>query len=296
MLGFPMLAALFSAATATQAGAPPAAAPPTPSDIIVQGERQKEERIRGFIDALTNVPSFGQIGRFHSSICPAVVGLPAAQVRLISDRMRRVAQAAAIRVGPANCKPNVFLMAVPDKRGAIDELYRKFPAYFSGISDKDVRRLAAAPQPVVAWQIKGRVNADGEFLKKPVGRDYYVNEGTHSASRMAAASMPDFVASIVMIELKAIGGLSVTQVADYTAMRAFADTDPRRAAGSGAPTILTILDAGENQAVPLTLTHWDLGYLKSLYTTSNAYYAGYQRGDMEHVLKKELAQTGEPGE
>ena len=41
--------------------------------------------------------------------------------------------------------------------------------------------------------------------------------------------------------------------------------------------------------VPLTLTHWDLGYLKSLYATSNAYYASYQRGDMEHELVKELS-------
>ena len=41
--------------------------------------------------------------------------------------------------------------------------------------------------------------------------------------------------------------------------------------------------------MPVTLTQWDLGYLKSLYATSNAYYASYQRGDMAHELEKELA-------
>jgi hypothetical protein len=102
--------------------------------------------------------------------------------------------------------------------------------------------------------------------------------------------MPQFVVSMVMVERGALTGLSVTQVADFAAMRAFADTDPRRAATSGAPTILTILDKGKDEMVPVTLTQWDLGYLKSLYATSNAYYANYQRGDMERVLAREVAQ------
>jgi hypothetical protein len=72
-------------------------------------------------------------------------------------------------------------------------------------------------------------------------------------------------------------------------MRAFADTEPSRAAVSGAPTILTILDKSSDQMVPITLTSWDLGYLKSLYATSNAYYASYQRGEMEQVVAREVA-------
>ena len=70
-------------------------------------------------------------------------------------------------------------------------------------------------------------------------------------------------------------------------------TDPRRAAEAGAPTILTILDKRDDHLVPVTLTHWDLGYLKSLYATSNAYYANYHRGDMEHELVKELTKGGD---
>ena len=44
--------------------------------------------------------------------------------------------------------------------------------------------------------------------------------------------------------------------------------------------------------VPLTLTHWDLGYLKSLYATSNALLCKLPAdGDMEHELVKELARA-----
>ena len=75
-------------------------------------------------------------------------------------------------------------------------------------------------------------------------------------------------------------------------MRTYADTTPAKAAGVRAPSILTILDEAPDQLVPVTLTYWDLAFLKSLYATSNAYYASYQRGDMERVVSKELKRRG----
>lgn len=286
MLGFALLAALLAAQDRPQ----PATTTAQPSsEIVVEGVRQQRERVRQFIKALDDVPNFGQIGKFHSPVCPAVMGLPDSQNRMAAERMKQVARAAGIRTGDSKCAPNVFLIASVDKGATIAALHRSHPAYFRDMHSSDVRKLAASREASVAWQVKGLLSADGTLLKKaPLGGPY-VNEGTSSGSRVRAGTMPQFVASMVMVERSALAGLSVTQVADFAAMRAFADTDPRRAAGSGAPTILTILDKGDDQMVPVTLTHWDLGYLKSLYATSNAYYASYQRGDMEQQLVKELA-------
>jgi hypothetical protein len=284
MFGFALIAALLAAQEA-----PESAAPQSSQDIIVEGVRQQRERVRGFIKSLDDVPNFGQIGKFHSPVCPAVMGLPDAQGRMVADRMKQVARAAGIRTADTKCAPNVLLIASIDKGSTIEALYQSFPAYFHGMSGKEVRRLAASKEPSVAWQTKGLLSADGTALKKTPLDGYYINEGTNSGSRVRAGTMPQFVSSIVMVERSALNGLNVTQVADFAAMRAFADTDPKRAAGAGAPTILTILDKGDDQMVPVTLTHWDLGYLKSLYATSNAYYANYQRGDMEQELVKELA-------
>ena len=295
MTGFTLFSALLVAATAAQPPAAPAADAGNDRDIIVKGERIKHEQIAGFITALSNVPSTGQIGRFHSAVCPAAVGLPKAQGEAIADRMRRVAAAADIRTGPGKCTPNVFLIAVPDKAASIRQLSKQFPAYFGEMTSRQINQLADDPRPAVAWQVQNRLGADGEELEQPVGTDYYVAKGTGSGSRMRAGSVPNFIASIVMVDLKAIGGLTVTQVADYAAMRAFAKTDPARARQAGAPTILTILDAADDQQIPVTLTAWDLGYLKSLYTTSNDYYASYHRGEMAHVLKRELAKSGQSG-
>ena len=286
MVGFALLAALFAAQGAPE---PQASAPPSSDEIIVEGVRQPRERVRQFIRSLDDVPSFGQIGKFHTPVCPAVMGFPDAQNLMVAERMKRVAQAAGIRVGDSECAPNVFLIASVDKGATIDALYRSYPAYFRDMAAKDVRKLIGSKEASVAWQIKGLLSADGTVLKKSAMGGPYINEGTNSGSRIRAGTMPEFVASMVMVERSTLTGLSVTQVGDFAAMRAFADTDPHRAAASGAPTILTILDKAGDQMVPLTLTHWDLGYLKSLYATSNAYYASYQRGEMEHELVKELS-------
>jgi len=289
MFGFALLAALFTAAPDTP---PPASSQPA-DDIIVEGVRGQRKRVHQFVKALDDIPSFGQIGKFHSPVCPAVIGLPAEQSRRIAERMARVAASAGIRLGEAGCAPNVILIAAVGKGSAIEALNHRFPAYFRGMSNKDIRKLASATEPSVAWQIKALLSADGTVLKQtPLGGPV-INEGTNSGSRVRAGTMPQFVSSIVVVERSALTGLTTTQVADFTAMRAFARTDPQRAAGSGAPTILTILDKGEDQPLPITLTHWDLGYLKSLYATSNDYYASYQRGNMEHTMRKELDKAGQ---
>jgi hypothetical protein len=53
-----------------------------------------------------------------------------------------------------------------------------------------------------------------------------------------------------------------------------------------------VLGQPDGALLPSTLTYWDLGLLKALYSTDNAYYAGYQRGDIEHVMREELEHAG----
>lgn len=281
--------AVFLTAAFSMLSAAPVSADTAPpgEEIVVQGTRPAQKEIRNFVKSLTEVPSFRQIGRFHSAVCPVAMGLPAAQNVRIAERMRRVAAAASVPLAKAKCTPNIFVIVAPNKKAAIDELSRRFPAYVSSLSDSQLRRLAADPAPATAWQVKSLRSADGELLERPAGYDYYRVEGTYNVSRIRSAAMPTFVASIVVIDRRSAGGLTVTQLADYAAMRAFADTDPGRL-GNSAPSILPILTLPADAPLPQSLTYWDLAFLKALYSTSNTYFAGYQRGDMEQVVKKEL--------
>lgn len=288
-----MLIASLALAAASVEAAPP---PPPPSQeeetIVVQGVRPSKKQVRDFVRALTAAPSFVQIGRFHRPVCPVAMGLAQIQNDRIAERMRQVAAAANMRVAPAKCVPNAFVIVAPDKAAAIEELERRFPQYLSQMSTHEVRKLTESSQPAAAWQVKGLLTADGEAATKAVGADYYTIRGTQSPSRIKMASMPTFSVSVVVIDLKAAAGLTVTQLADYAAMRTFADIDPTRVTSVGPPTILGVLGAPDDRPLPVTLTYWDLGFLKSLYATDNSYLASYQRGDMERVVKKELEQHG----
>ena len=267
-----------------------ASAPPN-DQIVVHGSRPAQKEIRDFVKSLTIAPSWGQIGRFHSAVCPVAMGLTAPQNARIAERMRLVAVAASIPVARAKCTPNVFVIVSPDRKWAITEIGRRFPAFIEDLPDDRLRHLVADPSPASAWQVKSLRSAYNDLLEQPAGRDYYRVVNSNPPSRVRANSMPTFVASLVVIDRRSAGGLTVTQLADYAAMRTFADTDPARVASAAAPSILPILTLPADAPLPQTLTHWDLAFLKALYSTSNVYYAAYQRGDIEQLVRKELEQA-----
>jgi len=278
-------------ALASASAQQPAPAPPAEDSIVIQGVRPGKRQVRDFVKALTDVRSYGQISRFHVPVCPVAMGLAPVQNERIAGRMRRVAAAAGISVAPAKCSPNAFVIVAPDKAAAITELNRRFPAYFSQMSSREVRTLAEGNAPAAAWQVKGLLTADGELAGRATTSDAYIVKSVNTPSRIKAASMPTFTASVVVIDVKSAAGLTVTQLADYAAMRTFADLEPQRMAAVGVPTILAVLGAPDDRALPVTVTHWDVAFLKALYATDNSYLAGYQRGDMEQLVKKEVEQS-----
>jgi hypothetical protein len=51
-----------------------------------------------------------------------------------------------------------------------------------------------------------------------------------------------------------------------------------------------------NSPVPLTLTEWDMAYLKSLYASDPDRYAGRQRSEMKQIVRRDLQKEREKGE
>ncbi len=269
---------------------------PSSETIVVQGMRDRRQEIGRFVDALTDAPLSGQLSRFDWAVCPVAVGLGDAQNAAIARRMLEVAKAAAIPVAEPNCKPNVLLFVARDKNELIGELQRKYPAYFSGLSRSDAKAMTRDPSPAAAWHVEGRLDADGVQVTRDRITGQEIIERTEAASRLSTASRPHFLASIVVVDLDSLAGLTTTQVADYAAMRAFARTDPRRLQKSSAPTILAAIEAPMDSAVPLTLTEWDLAFLKSLYASGTNRRASMQRGEMKQILGRSLADKREEGE
>lgn len=228
-------------------------------DIVVTGIADVERQLTDFVGALTQVPNGGQLSRFETAVCPTVVGIPPAQKDAVVARIRVVAKAAGLAVGGRSCVPNVLLVVTADKRTFLEALRAKHGYYFGEMSRSDIRRLIAEPGPAAAWQVEGPpLNADGQEMATNNG--VAVNRTTRPDSRLSAGARPQFAAAAVVVESKALEGLTTTQLADYAAMRAFTRADPSKLPAS-APTILTILEAPMDSEVPITMTTWALPFL-----------------------------------
>jgi hypothetical protein len=281
---------MIALALLSVASTAPSMVEPVPSDssaIVVEGARNRERQIDNFVKELTPVPIHGQLSRFEDAVCPQVFGMPAAYNQLVAERMRAVAAAAGIPVGKASCRTNIVVVLTEDKadfikRAALKRSYI-FPQAWSG---SQIRALERDPAPAVAWTIEEEISSDGK------GFDYHgesaINRTVGFASRLRPPARPRSLASVLVIQADALDGLSTRQLADYAAMRTFVHTDPALIKGSSTQTILTLLDTPMGQPVPLTVTTWDLSFLKSFYSSHLNSFAEYQRSEMARSMRRDL--------
>lgn len=290
--------ALFAAAAGASAQETP---PAEESDIVVTGQ-DVEAQVRDFVGALTQAPPRGQLSRFERSVCPAAIGLTPSQKQAVVARIRRVAEAAGLELGGPRCVPNVLLMVTPDKSAFLEALARKHDYYFGELTPRQIRRLVREPGPATAWQLQGPpLDSDGVELGQGgeaslPGAEYYVNRTVKSPSRSTAAARPQFKAAAVVVDSRSLDGLTTLQLADYAAMRAFARTDPARLPAGSPPTILKVLEAPMGSEVPLTLTAWDMGFLRALYASPDNLYAASQRSEIRRRMAEEMQEARQKGE
>jgi len=289
---FLLAAALAAASPAVPPESPQTAPQP---DVVVTGTpaRERKQEIRDFVRALTEAPTTGQISRFENAICPAVNGLSGPVGTTVVNRMRQVAAAIGMRVGAADCRPNILLMVTRDKRVLIQEMASRYPHAFGIDPENSPRNIAAEPGPAAAWHATAMLNADGRGLSMNEGA--YINRTSHSATRMSSGGRPTFIAAAVVVEQHALEGLSTIQLADYALMRALARIDPRRLPNASPRSILGVLEAPMDSEVPVTITRWDLGFLRGLYGSQANLYAPAHRAEISRRVAAELRSEDETG-
>jgi hypothetical protein len=284
------------ASAALAAGSPPPAqesaqqaSPNDPSAIVVTGERNRKEQIADFVRALTPVRSGRQISRFEQAVCPAVSGLPQAQEAAVAARIRIVAKRVGIDVGGARCDPNFVVIVTPDKTALLEQLRKHRPEYFGDLTRHEISQVLRQPGPAAAWQLAGPpLDSRGTTIRYDPDFGVPIVRTTDPGSWITAAAHPQFASAVVVVDQDALAGLTTTQLADYAAMRALAKTDPTKIHGSGAPTILRILDAPMGTPVPVTLTNWDFGFLRGLYSVDPDLRSGAQRSAIASSVTKRI--------
>ena len=288
--------ALLMLANATLTEPPAEALPPSETkQIVVQGQRTREKQIRNFIRELTPAPPRGQLGRFESPVCPVVAGLGRNQNDRVATRMRRVAEAAGMAVDKPKCRANVILIVTGNKNEMVKLLSTKRADFFPSIDQGfDYDALLDPAMPVAVWQIELPRGADGRQLGAPMNSadagkgGIYVNRVFGSATRLTPMARKEFAGAVVIVQADAIDGLTTTQLADYAAMRAFVRTDPAKLTEAAGRSILGIVTTPMGQPVPLTLTQWDLAFLKAYYASGLNNFAANQRSEMGKTMAREL--------
>ncbi|HYG48691.1 MAG TPA: hypothetical protein VD846_12230 [Allosphingosinicella sp.] len=276
-----LLAAMLASAAQSSAQSGPG---PDSADIVVQAGRTDDAAIQQFIRAMTAGPRGIQIGQFDDGICPLALGLGQAEKAAVERRMRRVARAAGVPAAKEKCTPNILLIVASDKAEAVKALRKERPGLMWGMSGDELD----APGPAIAWHFTGLHGSDGLQVTENVEGIRFASS-FNTPSRTRSSSRPRFLGSVLVVETGALAGVSTIQLADYAALRTFAQTDPARAAKTGSRTILTLIDdRAAGRPSPLSLTEWDLSFLKALYVTSNTDVDSVQRASMKQAFKRDL--------
>ncbi|WP_138983929.1 hypothetical protein [Sphingomonas elodea] len=261
---------------------------PTGDPIIVTGRPlPSKEEIRALARDVTPPSTSSEpLARFHDSVCFGSVGLDRDTLIGIGDRLAADAELAGLKLAGEGCKPNVVILFVDGVAAEVDKLVRRKWWVFGDRLPSEIRTIVEERGPVRAWSNSEVRSSDGDrvdaqgFLK------------VTTASRIVASTRRDTLASVVLIERSAIVGKTISQIADYVAMRALAGARPHRAGGR--ETILALFD-GATERTPPELTSFDRGYLRGLYTGPANDFAGTSQSKIVRAILKakdeEIART-----
>ncbi|APZ98516.1 hypothetical protein BWQ93_08420 [Sphingopyxis sp. QXT-31] len=280
---------LAFALTGASASAQDPAPLKSPSEILVIGDREQQEKqreqIQEFVRALSTEGWDSPMTRFEK-VCPGVIGLSPAQNLRIAARIRAVAAAANIEVGEDGCPPNLRIVVVPDKHEMLELLKKKHPVLFRDYDGRPVE-IVKEDGPVTAWHVRQKLDRRGNTLE-PDSNGITSISFDGVSPRVLALYRPVAMGSMILIEQKGLVGLTTMQIADYAAMRSFTTIYPHRLSRSNAPTILRVMNSKIGDDTPLSLTRWDLAFLKAAYSVPPYNYSSAQRDRIRRAIKRDL--------
>jgi hypothetical protein len=182
------------------------------------------------------------------------------------------------------------MIITQDKRALMRGLASRGNYFGDPVTPSERRRLAQQPGPTAFWRLEGFLTAQGTVLASNDGKPAEYLQSNSRASRITTGTRRAVDGAILVVEARALDGLTTTQVADYAAMRLYGFADPASLPKS-ANTVLTILDAEMGAEIPITLTPWDLSFLRALYASNVTVRSPAQRSEISRRLLREMTRA-----
>ncbi len=285
------MSVLFAFAAFVASFAPQAAAAPAPDQaIVIQGIRDRRKPADDFLKRMVPASFDQKLGRFEEPVCPGTVGLPDKLRDEVLARIRQVTSAAAIALAKGNCRPNLLIIVVDDKKALIEGMERKREAYLYGIGNSERKRLANGPGPVSAWQISDVIGADGEPLVVD-GDGFPRLFTTIPPSHLRSSTRSRILGAIVVVEQRGLVQVTTRQLADFALVRALAPLQQKTSQPPDS-SVLSLFNPGVRpEDAPQSLTWWDLALLKALAHTRSDVLADIQRHEIRDRIIAEMAKV-----
>ena len=205
------------------------------------------------------------LARFQDPLCPGIIGVEQVQAETMVGLIRQNAAELGLRLAdPQTCEANLIVAVLDNPKGYLESLRKRKGYLFDWLGRDERQALFDAPGPARTWTRVFTRSRDG----LPVYRSqsltdlpFTTMEAAHSL--IYVPTRRDIISSMVLIDKKAVQGLSVGQVAAYATMRGLSGEQAERLEAPG-ESILGLFGEG---AKPAGLTRSDKIFLRTLYST-----------------------------
>ncbi|HEY0748357.1 MAG TPA: hypothetical protein VGD63_16765 [Steroidobacteraceae bacterium] len=248
---------VFAALVCAVVAAVAAADPP-------QDRAAVERQVRTFVNAIAIKPGEESIARWQSQIplCPLLAGMPSKDGEYILSRVSKIATAAGAPLGPANCKPNFYIVVTSDPDGVMKAWSKRDVRLFGDEADQGGSKIREfnATNSIRVWYNTEFYRLDGTPLGNAEGR---TNDSAR-ATRLETNNYRALSSIIALVDTRHLQGASFGQIAAYVSMVGLVQIRPQ-ANVNEVPTILNLF--ADPSKAPAGVTAWDESFLKAVYET-----------------------------
>ncbi|KRA80782.1 hypothetical protein [Altererythrobacter sp. Root672] len=201
--------------------------------------------------------------RFEDAVCPGVVGLKRDAAETVVGMIRVNAEALGLPLAnEQTCEANVVVAFIDDGADYLNRLVGQNSTIFFEMDKGERERILAETGDARAvLRVRARSRDGMPIPRRENMTDIPIAEMWGAHSKIYTATRNDILSALVLIDRKAVTGLSLQQLADYATLRAFTHTLPP--ASARGESIVSLFDEGADR--PAGLTDFDHKFLGALY-------------------------------
>ena len=282
---------------AAPCGAQPARSDSAAETVTVDGLRQKDADVERHFSQSVLEPSGvddRQYALWKQKLCVHVSGLDPAMSALVEQRITQVAARAGAPFDTSNlCHPNALIYFTSHPQALLDAIAKKQP---ERIYSHNLNR-ATITQPAQSWYMTLGRNQDGE-----VGIDaecgyrglpdppFCGSPGPSLDTRLQTGLSPELGSATVLVDIKAVEGISLGTLADYLAMKVLIPLPPNDLC-KPAPSIVNLM-VKDCDGRTDSLSDLDIALLYGLYHSADDRLDQLQRQRLVENMRKALENPG----